>query len=78
MCGGEHSFAAQISLQIDADIVKNSRFRTETNYYQEHKILCSLFSSPPLGERVRVRGKVIYLLPSVITLYYCCKLIAVS
>ncbi len=30
--GGEHSFAAQISLQIDADIVKNSRFRTENSY----------------------------------------------
>jgi hypothetical protein len=30
LSGGEHSFAAHISLQIDAEIVKNSRFRTET------------------------------------------------
>ena len=29
--GGEHSFAAQVSLQIDAAIAENSRFRTETN-----------------------------------------------
>jgi hypothetical protein len=28
--GGEHSFAAQANLQIDAEIVENSRFRTET------------------------------------------------
>jgi hypothetical protein len=28
--GGEHSFAAQGSPQIDAEIAKNSRFRTET------------------------------------------------
>ncbi len=31
LCGGEHSFAAPASLQIDAEIAKNSRFRTETN-----------------------------------------------
>jgi hypothetical protein len=30
LCGGEHSFAAQVNQQIDAEIVKNSRFRTET------------------------------------------------
>jgi hypothetical protein len=28
--GGEHSFAAQANLQIDVEIAKNSRFRTET------------------------------------------------
>ncbi len=31
LCGGEHLFAAPISRQIEAAIVKNSRFRTETN-----------------------------------------------
>ena len=31
LCGGEQSFAAQSNLQIDAEIAKNSRFRTETN-----------------------------------------------
>jgi hypothetical protein len=31
LCGGEHSFAAQANQQIDAEIVENSRFRTETN-----------------------------------------------
>jgi hypothetical protein len=30
LCGGEHSLAAQASLQIDAEIAKNNRFRTET------------------------------------------------
>jgi hypothetical protein len=30
LCGGEHSFAAPATLQIDAEIAKNSRFRTET------------------------------------------------
>jgi hypothetical protein len=30
-CGGEHLFAAQVSLQIDAEIAENSRFRTETS-----------------------------------------------
>jgi hypothetical protein len=29
--GGEHLFAAQRNLQIDAEIAKKSRFRTETN-----------------------------------------------
>ena len=28
---GEHSFAAPGSLQIDAEIAKNSRFQTEAN-----------------------------------------------
>jgi hypothetical protein len=31
LCGGEHSFAAQANLQIDAEIAENSRFRTETS-----------------------------------------------
>jgi hypothetical protein len=31
LCGGEHSFAKPANLQIDAEIVENSRFRTETN-----------------------------------------------
>ncbi len=31
LCGGEHSFAAPGSLQINAEIAKNSRFRTETS-----------------------------------------------
>jgi hypothetical protein len=26
LCGGEHLFAAQVSLQIDAEIAKKSRF----------------------------------------------------
>jgi hypothetical protein len=30
LCGGEHSFAAQASPPIDAEIAENSRFRTET------------------------------------------------
>jgi hypothetical protein len=29
--GGEHLFAAQTNLQIDAEIAKKSRFRTETS-----------------------------------------------
>jgi hypothetical protein len=33
LSGGEHSFAAQANLQIDAEIAENSRFRTETKYY---------------------------------------------
>jgi hypothetical protein len=32
LSGGEHLFAAQTNLQIDAEIAKKSRFRTETNY----------------------------------------------
>ena len=47
MCGGEHSFAAQISLQIDADIVKNSRFRTETNYLPLVKTTSILLQTAP-------------------------------
>jgi hypothetical protein len=31
LCGGEHSFAKPANLQIDAEIVENSRFWTETN-----------------------------------------------
>jgi hypothetical protein len=31
LCGGEHSFAKPANLQIDAEISKNSRFRTETS-----------------------------------------------
>jgi hypothetical protein len=30
LSGGEHLFAAQTNLQIDAEIAKKSRFRTET------------------------------------------------
>jgi hypothetical protein len=36
--GGEHSFAAPGSPQIDAEIAQNSRFRTET--IQELKSIC--------------------------------------
>ena len=40
MRGGEHSFAAQASLQVDAEIAKNSRFQTETN----NKIILARFT----------------------------------
>jgi hypothetical protein len=57
LCGGEHSFAKPASLQIDAGIAKNSRFRTETSKIPYTLIaltmkgakLVNLVQKPPRG-----------------------------
>jgi len=61
---GEGKFSSA-DLQVGASEAQTRR-SVPTVYYQVSKRVCSSFPSPPLGERVRVRGNIIYLLPWVI------------